>query len=183
MKKRTALSLLPGALALFAPLAHGDLNDVSYGGFVSVGYIETSQYNYLVDSEGGSFQFAEVGLNASWSPLDRTKLNGQLFAFELGQYGNYDPIIDYLFVDYSVNQAFGIQAGRVKHPYGIYTEIQDIDVARASILLPGGFYERFSPGAAVIAGSVLLVLGGAWVIHPGLVIIALGCALAGAAWA
>jgi hypothetical protein len=31
-------------------------------------------------------------------------------------------------------------------------------------------------------GGVLLVLGGAWVIHPGLVIIALGCALAGAAW-
>ena len=117
-------------------------NDVSVSGFVSNGYIESSHYNYLVDSEEGSFEFAEIGVNANWSPVERTVVTGQLFAFELGEYGNFDPLIDYLFVDYNVNPAFGIRAGRVKKPNGIYNEIQDIDIARTSVLLPIGMYDQ-----------------------------------------
>lgn len=117
-------------------------NSVSYGGFLSNGYIKTSAHNYLVDSEDGDFEFAEAGINATWSPLDRSFVRGQLFAFELGPYGNFDPIVDYLFIEYAASPALNFKFGRVKRPHGIYTDIQDIDVARTSILLPMGMYDQ-----------------------------------------
>lgn len=130
---------------------------VNIGGFISNGYIKSSHYNYLVNSSEGDFDFVELGVNAVWSPLDRTTINGQLFTFELGPYGNYDPLIDYLFVDYSATDTFGIRLGRVKRPNGIYNEIQDIDIARTSILLPmGAMYDpRYRDFGASVDGVSL----------------------------
>ncbi|MDQ8183200.1 hypothetical protein [Pelagicoccus sp. SDUM812005] len=131
-------------------------SEVSFGGFFSNGYIKSSANNYLVDSEEGDFDFAEVGLNATWSPLDRTTVRGQVFAFEVGPYGNFDPLVDYLFVDYSVNPAFGFRLGRIKRSEGIYTDIQDIDVARTTVLLPTGMYDaRYRDFSASVDGASL----------------------------
>lgn len=141
------------AAALFATQA-SFASEVAFGGFISNGYIESSANNYLVDSEDGDFDFAEAGINATWSPLDRTTVRGQLFTFELGPYGNFDPIVDYLFVDYNVAPAFGLRLGRVKRSEGIYTDIQDIDVARTSILLPVGMYDaRYRDFSASVDGA------------------------------
>ncbi len=129
-------------------------SEVTFGGFFSNGYIKSSANNYLVDSKDGDFDFAEIGINATWSPIDRTTVRGQLFTFEVGPYGNFEPIVDYLFVDYSVNPAFGLRLGRVKRSEGIYTDIQDIDVARTSILLPTGMYDaRYRDFSASVDGA------------------------------
>lgn len=141
----TALATL-SASALFG-------GDVSIGGFISNGYIQSSAHNYLVDSKDGDFAFAEAGVNATWSPAPRTVVRGQLFTFELGDYGNFDPLIDYLFVDYSVSPELGARLGRVKRAEGIYTDIQDIDVARTSVLLPIGMYDqRYRDFSAAVDG-------------------------------
>jgi hypothetical protein len=42
---------------------------VAFHGFLSQGFLATSDYNYLGDTEDGSFQFTEVGVNASYSPV------------------------------------------------------------------------------------------------------------------
>lgn len=115
--------------------------NLSTGGFVSVGYLESSRYNYLADTEGGTYDFIELGLNASWTPANRTTINGQAFLWELGPYGNYEPIIDYLFLDYSHSREFGFQVGRIKREFGLYTHIQDIDLARTCVILPHGIYD------------------------------------------
>ncbi len=129
-------------------------SDVTFGGFFSNGYIKSSANNYLVDSKDGDFDFAEIGVNATWSPMDRTTVRGQLFTFEVGPYGNFEPIVDYLFVDYSANPAFGLRLGRVKRSVGIYTDIQDIDVARTSVLLPTGMYDaRYRDFSASVDGA------------------------------
>lgn len=116
--------------------------ELRINGLFSQGYIESSHYNYLADSENGDFDFTEIALNASWTPIERTTVNGQLFAFELGPYGNFEPTIDYLFVDHSFRQEFGIRLGRIKREQGIYNHIQDIDVSRTAILLPMGMYDQ-----------------------------------------
>ncbi len=130
------------ASAAAALAAHASGSDISFGGFLSHGYLKSSEYNYLADTREGAFDFAEAGINASWSPLDRTTVAGQLFTFELGPYGDFEPMVDYLFADYNVSEKFGARVGRVKRPHGIYNEIQDIDVARSSILLPAGLYDQ-----------------------------------------
>lgn len=134
-------SIAIAGTAIAASIANAGDTPVTFGGFFSNGYLQSSNYNYLGDTEDGTFDFVEMGVNANWSPIERTTITGQLFAYELGPYGNYDPIIDYLFVDYSVSQQFGVRLGRVKKPFGIYNEIQGVDVARTSILLPWGMYD------------------------------------------
>ncbi|MBD5782153.1 hypothetical protein IEN85_21825 [Pelagicoccus sp. NFK12] len=151
MTKNQIITLATGLLAA----THASFaNEVTFGGFLSNGYMETSANNYLADTDKGTWDFAEIGLNATWSPVDRTIVRGQVFAFEVGPYGNFDPLVDYLFVDYNVNPAFGLRVGRVKRSEGIYTDIQDIDVARTTILLPAGMYDaRYRDFSASVDGA------------------------------
>lgn len=117
-------------------------NDVQVGGFVSAGYLDSSHYSFLADTEGGTTSFVEGGVHASWTAKDRLTVNGQLFAFELGPYGNFEPLVDYLFVDYNVKRAFGVRAGRIKRELGIFYHVQDIDFSRTAVLLPVGVYDQ-----------------------------------------
>ncbi|MBK1875618.1 hypothetical protein [Pelagicoccus mobilis] len=129
---------------------------LSVGGFISTGYLESSHYNYLANTEEGTTDFVEAALNASWTPANRTTLNGQAFLFELGPYGNYEPFIDYLFVEYSYSKEFGIRAGRIKRELGLYTHIQDIDISRTSIILPHGVYDpRYRAFSASLDGAAI----------------------------
>ena len=137
--------------SILSPVSFAD--ELRIKGFLSQGYLESSHYNYLADSEDGDFAFSELAINASWTPLDRTTINGQVFAFELGPYGNYEPILDYLFLDYSPRKEFGIRLGRIKRELGIYNHIQDIDLSRTAILLPMGMYDqRYRDSTAALDG-------------------------------
>jgi len=127
----------------------------SYGGFASFGYLESSQYNFLANTSEGTFEFAELGLNFNWNPLNQLAVVGQLFAFELGPYGNYDPLIDYLHVDYTFSKEFGLRLGRVKRPLGLYNDIQDIDIARTAVLLPNFYDPRFRDYSAAVDGAAI----------------------------
>ena len=72
-------------LAVLATVAPGKLEayDLKFGtnmpaldfhGFVSQGFLYSSDYNYLGDSSHGSFRFTEAGLNVSLNPLPRTRI-------------------------------------------------------------------------------------------------------------
>jgi hypothetical protein len=64
----------------------------------------------------------------------------QLFAQDLGPAGNFNATMDWFYVDYRWQDWFGFRAGRVKIPYGLYNEVNDIDSARVPILLPQSVY-------------------------------------------
>lgn len=143
------------ALALAGPAGIAQ-DKLSWGGFASVGYLKSSSYNYLANTEEGTFDYVEAGLNASWTPAKRTTVNGQVFLFELGPYGNYEPLVDYLFLDYSSEQNWGLRLGRIKRELGLYNHIQDIDMARTQILLPLGVYDhRYRGFSASVDGLSL----------------------------
>ncbi len=129
-------------------------NDLQLGGFLSAGYLESSHYNFLAATDGGTTSFMEMGVNASWTAKDRMTINGQLFAFELGSYGNFDLLVDYLFLDYNVQREFGVRIGRIKREVGIHYHVQDIDLSRTSVLLPIGVYDqRFRDISAFLDGA------------------------------
>lgn len=110
-------------------------------GFGSQGFLYSTDYNYLGHSTDGSFEFNEVGLNASMSPFKRTRITAQGFMFDLGNVGNYHPFLDYASIEYTFNDYIGIRGGRVRRPGGIYNHIQDVDLARTAVLLPQGIYD------------------------------------------
>jgi hypothetical protein len=117
-----------------------EIQDIEVHAFVSQGFIKTSTNNYLARSERGSFEFSEVGINFTKN-LTRDLRGGiQFFARKLGPIGNFDAKLDWFYLDYRFADWFGIRAGRVKLPFGLYNETSDIDAARVPILLPQSVY-------------------------------------------
>jgi hypothetical protein len=141
---RPALRLV-AVLLLAAPLSAGDAVEVH--SFVSVGGYRTWGDNWLSASDrDGSAELWEFALNASatpfpaTAPLDRLRLNAQVFARDLGVYDNGKLQLDLANADYRFCDLLGLQVGRVRLPIGLYNEILDIDTARVPIFLPVAVY-------------------------------------------
>lgn len=109
-------------------------------GFVSQGLILTTDNNYLAESERGSLEFAEVGLNVTASMSQRLRVGMQLFARDLGPVGDYRATVDWFYLDYRWKDWLGVRAGRVKLPFGLYNDVADIDAAHGVVLLPQSVY-------------------------------------------
>ena len=129
--------------------APGDLLSVDVHAFISQGYIGTTANNYLAPSEWnrkqyGSFEFTEAGLTVSKQLTDHLRTGIQLFGQKLGPLGGLGVQLDWFLLDYRLKDWLGIRAGRVKAPFGLYNDINDIDAARLPVLLPQSIYQASS---------------------------------------
>lgn len=155
MQKRIMLAIIlmmagGGAAQAF------DMEDLEIHGFASTGYLRSTQNNYLLLSKEGSFEFNEAGLNVASSLTDNFRVGMQLFSRDQGEVGNNEVSVDWAFLDYQRNEAFGIRVGRIKTPLGLANETRDYDMLRASILLPQGTYnEYYREAAAAYQGAGL----------------------------
>jgi hypothetical protein len=155
-------------------------------GFASQGFLISTGNEYLVtDSKRGSFQLSEVGLNFSRDLTDRLRFGVQFFAQNFGAAGNYTPRVDWFYLDYHARDWLGLRAGRLKIPYGLYNEVNDVDSARVPVLLPQSLYPLqarsflFAETGGELYGFVRLhgagaldyrLYGGTIYIDPGLVV-------------
>ena len=62
--------------------------DIAMHGFVSQGYLKSSDNNYLGNSKDGSYEFNEIGINFSAPITDELRFGIQLFSRDLGDFGN-----------------------------------------------------------------------------------------------
>lgn len=136
------LFLLPSVCAQAAQLGNEEeLLSLEAHGFVSQGFLYTThQNNYLARTKIGSFEMTEVGLNFTKPITDKLRMGIQLFARDLGPLGNYDITADWFYLDYRWQDWLGLRVGRVKLPFGLYNEVNDVDSARVPILLPQSMY-------------------------------------------
>jgi hypothetical protein len=138
-----ALSLLlvaPSAMAAEIG-AEGSLLSVEVHAFAGQGFILTTANNYLAsDTTHGSFELSEVGINFSKALTDKLRLGVQFFAQNIGVGGNYNAKMDWLYLDYRYRDWLAFRAGRLKIPFGLYNEFNDIDSGRVPILLPQSVY-------------------------------------------
>ncbi|MBA3685401.1 MAG: hypothetical protein H0W72_09190 [Planctomycetes bacterium] len=126
---------------------------VDIHGFASQGYLYSTKNNYLVMSQDGSTEYNEFGINFSSDLTDDLRLGIQIFARDLGELGNDQPVIDWAVADYHYSDLIGVRFGKVKQPFGLYNESRDIDLARTSVLLPQSVYtEGFRDAAASFIG-------------------------------
>ena len=125
--------------ALRGAVAIGDTN-VQIGGFVSQGWLYSSDNNFPTADKGGTWDFREMAVNASTTFGAHLRVGGQLFAQRLGQLGEDKVILDWAVADYNVSPAFGIRVGRVKYPKGLYGEALDLDIVRPFVFLPTAVY-------------------------------------------
>ena len=113
---------------------------VQIGGFFSQGYLYSSNNNYPTADKGGTWDFREMALNVSTTLGSHLRLGGQGFAQSFGNLGDNRVILDWAVADYNFSPAFGLRAGRVKYPKGLYGEALDLDVVRPFVFLPNAVY-------------------------------------------
>jgi hypothetical protein len=145
--RRTAIFFALSCALASAPAWAADGEDetdvelpVETHAFVSQGFIKTTKNKYLAESERGSLEFTEVGINFTKQVTDELRVGLQLFARDLGPTGNYTPQFDWFYLDYRFWDWLGVRAGRTKLPFGLYNETNDVDAARVPILLPQSVY-------------------------------------------
>lgn len=115
---------------------------VQLHGFVSQGYMHSSNNNFLTPSRSGSHEFTDLALNANWSILGDLRLGGQLFYRNLGDYSEDKVVVDWALIDYQPFEWGGIRLGKIKMPYGLYNENRDTDFLLPLIFLPQSIYDE-----------------------------------------
>ena len=143
------------ALALEGP------GNIQIHGFISQGFVLTSDNNFCGDSDDhGAFDFRELGINGSWRLLPSLQLSGQILYRSAGDISDDDVQVDYGFLDYRCLDRdagqWGFRLGRVKTPYGLYNETRDVAITRPSIFLPQSIYFERTRDLAISADGVCL---------------------------
>jgi hypothetical protein len=141
---------------------------VEIHGFASQGFILTTGNDYLTpDTTRGSFQFSETGINFATEFADKVGVGVQAFAQNIGVGGNFNLRADWFYVAYRWRDWLRIRAGRLQIPFGLYNEVNDIDAARAPVLLPQSVYPLqgreflFAQTGGEVGGFVRMRRGGA----------------------
>lgn len=144
-KGRLALSTI--LLLLVNPLqAEWKLPDsIQIHGFASQAFILTTDNNFFGGSKGnGTFDFRELGINASWRISPGLRVAAQGVMRWAGKSDEGDPRLDYGLVDYTfisnVENTWGLRLGRVINPIGFYNDTRDVAFTRPSIFLPQSIY-------------------------------------------
>jgi hypothetical protein len=115
--------------------------DVQVHGSVQQGLVLTDGNNFLtMDTNSGSAEMTDGALNVSIAPARKLRVGAQVYARNVGQLGNGRPGLDWAFVDYRVHEVFGIRAGKVKTPMGLFNDTQDMEFLYTWALLPQGVY-------------------------------------------
>lgn len=129
-------------LFTFQTLSAVDLGCGEMHGFVSQGYLYSTNNQFFGKTNKGTFEFNEVGLNYSVSPIDKLRVGVQLFSRRLADIGKNKVQIDWAYGDYRFRDEIGLRAGKFKVPLGLHNQSRDADVARTWILLPQSLYDE-----------------------------------------
>jgi hypothetical protein len=115
--------------------------DVQVHGFFSQGFAYSNQNNFLtMNTSHGSAAMTDFGFNVTTQITDKTRIGAQVYTRNIGQLGNWHPLLDYAYIDYRFKNWLGVRGGRVKTRLGLYTSTQDADFLRPWALLPQSVY-------------------------------------------
>jgi hypothetical protein len=115
--------------------------EVQLHGFVQQGVVFSSDNNFLtMGTDNGSGEMTDGGINASTKINDKLRIGAQLYARNLGQFGNGRVELDWVFADYQVNEKIGFRGGKVKTSLGLINDSQDMEFLHTWALLPQSVY-------------------------------------------
>ncbi|WP_295447148.1 hypothetical protein [uncultured Thiodictyon sp.] len=142
--RRFVAALLINLLGVAPASAQSVWDSLQVHGFAATAALNTTANRWFARRSGASFEFTEIGLNASLRPLPRLLLAGQVLGRRAG--GMYDgtPAIDFALADITLfsspRQRAGLRLGRIKNPLGLYNETRDVPFTHPGIFLPQVVY-------------------------------------------
>ncbi len=124
--------------------AFGLSEDFQIHGFLTQGYVKTTANSFFGDSQNGSFDFRELGVNASYRYNPHLMASAQLLSRTAGNMYDGSLSLDYGqldFTPYSTEYGrFGAIIGRFKNPGGFFNDTRDVASTRPSIFVPQVIY-------------------------------------------
>jgi hypothetical protein len=121
-------------------LASRIMERIQIHGFVSEGGFVSSANDFIGKSSRGSLKFLEAALNVSVTLTDQLRVGVQFVSRSVGVLSEEVPRLDWAIIDYRYRPWFGVRAGAIKMPLGLYNEYVGVDAARTAILLPQSVY-------------------------------------------
>lgn len=115
---------------------------VQLHGFLTQGYMESVENNFLGDTMDGTFRLTEIGININAQLTDKFRLGGQALYCNLPTANTGKVRADWLVADYHFSDPFGVRLGKVKMPMGLYNMERDSDFLRPLIFLPQSIYDE-----------------------------------------
>ncbi len=113
-------------------------------GFLTQAYVKTTDNSFFGDSEDGSFDFRELGINASYRFSPRMMASAQLLSRNAGEMYDGSLDLDFAQFDYTLlmdeYDRLGILLGRTKNPFGFYNNTRDVAATRPGIFMPQAIY-------------------------------------------
>jgi hypothetical protein len=142
----TTLAAEPGVAdgAMTTKAAKSLLERIEIHGFAAQAAVRTSANRFFGDSPNTSFEFTQLGLNASLRAKPRLLFAGQVLLRSAGDMYAGSPSLDYLLADIgldsSTQRIAGIRLGRIKTRAGLYNETRDVPFTHPGIFLPQTVY-------------------------------------------
>jgi hypothetical protein len=128
-----------GLLVLAAPSHAQDAPPpVEVHGYGSWAYGRTDRNSFLAGTPRGDYSLVSMALNLSKRIDDQLSIHAQGFITEAQDVSHAS--LEFAFVDYRVNHFLALRIGKIKHPFGIYTEVFDVGTLRPFLDLPQAVY-------------------------------------------
>ena len=131
-----ALSMTAGAVrsawAQFLP------SQIDLHGFGSWAYRRTNTNDYLGGIPEGSYRNVNFALNVAAAVQTSLTIRGQVH-FAQDQSAHHVDL-DYVFAEWRVSDAVKLRAGKMQHPFGIYSEVFRVGTIRPFLSLPQSVY-------------------------------------------
>lgn len=159
MKKFAGLIMAVGIAMFASPVmaiefGEDDFGNVDIHGYISQGYLLSDENNFFATTDDGSAEFNEFAVNFGADLSDKLHVGMQIFARNLGEFGNGEPEIDWGYGDYRWQDWMGFRAGKMKLMHGLYNTSRDIDFLRTFIFLPQSVYnEAWRDTVSAISGA------------------------------
>jgi hypothetical protein len=132
-----------GAAATGYAQSLDDLN-IQFHGYATQGFLYSTNNNlFEANTSDGTAAWTEAVVNLSAQPISKLRIAVQARYFLLGNNG--DAIsLDWAAADYKFDDRLGVRFGKIKTPWGLFNETQDIDPSYLWSLLPQGIYPILS---------------------------------------
>lgn len=144
MMKYLGLLLILTSANASAALDSDWLKNIQIHGFATQGLIFTTDNNFYGDSDHGSADFTELGVNTNLQFSPKIRLAGQLLSRHAGNMDNGSLRVDYALLDINLIASsqgnLGLYFGRIKSPLGLYNETRDVGHTRASVFTQQALY-------------------------------------------
>lgn len=141
---RFCLGVLALLWSAFQPASADVFEDLEVHGFVTQGFVKTSANNFFGDSQDGSFDFREMGINASLQATPSVRLTGQLLSRRAGEMSDGSLNVDFALAEFNIfsddESSASVSLGRIKNPLGFYNETRDVAFTRPSVFAPEVIY-------------------------------------------